>query len=321
MTKLIYIISAGHSGSTLLDLVVGTLPQTFSMGEVRRLPWQLNNKDMAVASLQNQNICSCMQPFDQCPAWTDIIASLSKKKGYDIFQNPAKLNISMLIGHAANRKVGVLNRVLNKAYKYSLSDSSFNFIINLINKTQEEIIRNNWDLFDSIGSEMNIDFVIDSSKDISRFFFLQSYRPQETYLLINKRDPIRYANSYLKLGTPPEQSLVARHHFYQMVDKMLVNKPDIKAMEVNYEDLCDEPATIRKKIADFVGITHVNEFPEMLDTKKYHLVEGNPMRYKGEMKIRRDDKWKTELSPEDLDKVYTLISQIEDKPFEIPQIP
>jgi hypothetical protein len=40
-SKIIFIISAGHSGSTLLDLLIGTLPSVVSTGELIWLPWQI----------------------------------------------------------------------------------------------------------------------------------------------------------------------------------------------------------------------------------------------------------------------------------------
>ncbi|MFW5804266.1 MAG: hypothetical protein ACOCWG_03435 [bacterium] len=40
MAKLIYIISTGHSGSTLLDILLGTFNNVFSTGEFRYFTWQ-----------------------------------------------------------------------------------------------------------------------------------------------------------------------------------------------------------------------------------------------------------------------------------------
>ena len=40
--KLIYIVAAGHSGSTLLDMLIGSIPGVFSTGELNHLPWQLS---------------------------------------------------------------------------------------------------------------------------------------------------------------------------------------------------------------------------------------------------------------------------------------
>ena len=49
MVNLIYIVSPGHSGSTLLDMLLGSLPGVFSLGECTYLPWQLYRNGKVVA--------------------------------------------------------------------------------------------------------------------------------------------------------------------------------------------------------------------------------------------------------------------------------
>jgi len=41
MKKIVYILSVGHSGSTLLDMLLGQFPNIFSTGELKHLTWQL----------------------------------------------------------------------------------------------------------------------------------------------------------------------------------------------------------------------------------------------------------------------------------------
>ena len=310
MAKLIYIISAGHSGSTLLDLLTGTLPSVFSLGEVRRFPWQVAQKNLAEASIANQNICSCLQTFRECPVWSNVLVSLSEKVGYDVSQNPKKFHMSMLIRHAADENMNLFDKAVNKAYKESFKYKSAKFVNSLIYKSQLEAIRNSWALFDSVGEVTGDEYVVDSSKDISRFFFLQAYRPQDSYLLINKRDPIRYANSYIKQGLSPEESLKSRYRFYKAVEDIIGNSPGVKYHEVKYETLCEDPVGTRDSIADFVGIKDPGELKETMNTRDYHLVEGNPMRYKGEIKIRLDNKWKQELNATELEEISNLVKKI-----------
>ena len=311
MAKLIYIISAGHSGSTLLDLLTGTLPGVFSTGEVRRFPWQVAQKNLKETNVDNQNICSCLRTFRECPVWSEVLTLLSHKVGYDVSENPEKFHMSMLIRHAADDKMSFFDKAINRTYKESFKYKGTRFINTLIYKSQLEAIKNSWALFDSVCKVTGDEYVIDSSKDISRFFFLQAYRPEDTYLLINKRDPVRYANSYIKQGTMPEQSLQSRHRFYKTVDNILDNSPNVKYQEVKYETLCEDPLKTRNEIADFVGIKNPGELKEIINTRDYHLVEGNPMRYKGEIKIRLDDKWKQELDTTNLEKISKLIKEID----------
>ena len=310
MAKLIYIISAGHSGSTLLDLLAGTLPGVFSTGEIRRFPWQVAQKNLEEASIANQNICSCLHTFRDCPVWSKVLTLVSNEVGYDVSQTPKKFHMSMLIRHAADDKMSFFDKAVNKVYKESFKYSVARPINTLIYKSQLEAIKNSWTLFDAIGEVTGSDYVVDSSKDISRFFFLHAYRPEDTYLLINKRDPIRYANSYIKQGIMPEESLKSRYRFYKILEDIISNSPDVNYREVKYEALCEDPLSTRNDIASFIGIKHPEELKEVMDTRGYHLVEGNPMRYKGEIKIRLDDKWKQELNAQELSKISNLVKEI-----------
>ncbi|MGR3173247.1 MAG: hypothetical protein ACUZ8N_01440 [Candidatus Scalindua sp.] len=66
MAKLIYIASTSHSGSTLLDLVIGRIPEVFSAGEVLYLPYQLLRTQDSNWSPDKPYICTCLKSFKEC---------------------------------------------------------------------------------------------------------------------------------------------------------------------------------------------------------------------------------------------------------------
>lgn len=305
MAKLVYIVSAGHSGSTLLDLLTGSIPGVFSTGEIRRYPWQMAHKNLPEKSVENQNICSCLKPFDECDVWSEVGKSLSHKVGYDIFQDPERFKMSMLIGHAATEKMSLPNWFLNGIYKRSWQYPFLKKAGQMIYNNQLPIIKNSWLLFDTISEVTGSKYVVDSSKDIARMAFLSQYRVNDVYVLINKRDPIRFANSYLKRGKKPRKSLESRYKFYRTVYNILKKNDKIKHLDVLYEDLCKSPKEVRKNIADFLEI-ELNSFDYKINTKERHLIEGNPMRYKGLIDIKVDDKWKKEIQKKEFDLIKHL---------------
>ena len=67
--KVLYIAGNGHSGSTLLDIVIGSNPSIFSAGELgfitRPSIWE--------------EICSCGTKISECTLWTGIIKRWEKK--------------------------------------------------------------------------------------------------------------------------------------------------------------------------------------------------------------------------------------------------
>ncbi|MGN6646916.1 MAG: sulfotransferase, partial [Cytophaga sp.] len=60
--NVIYILSNGRSGSTILDLLLGTLPFTWTMGELQNLP-----KDYS-----ENRVCGCTKQLSSCNFWSKI---------------------------------------------------------------------------------------------------------------------------------------------------------------------------------------------------------------------------------------------------------
>ena len=59
----LYIGGYGRSGSTVLDRVLGVLPDAVSVGEIRSI-WG--------AVLREDRLCACGQRFSACPFWTEV---------------------------------------------------------------------------------------------------------------------------------------------------------------------------------------------------------------------------------------------------------
>lgn len=68
--KYIYIIGAGHSGTTLLDLAISNQERIFSLGEFRHVQseWKDNNP------------CSCGEPIRSCPIWSKVLSDFSEEE-------------------------------------------------------------------------------------------------------------------------------------------------------------------------------------------------------------------------------------------------
>ena len=71
--KLCYITSAGHSGSTLLDVLISSHSRVVSVGEVMRLEFAPRKK------------CSCAVKFIlHCPFWNAVNASMIEREGFGL---------------------------------------------------------------------------------------------------------------------------------------------------------------------------------------------------------------------------------------------
>jgi sulfotransferase family protein len=59
----VFIASLGHSGSTLLDLMLGSHPRLVSLGEIHATITRF---------AEPQNVCTCGAPAESCPLWGPI---------------------------------------------------------------------------------------------------------------------------------------------------------------------------------------------------------------------------------------------------------
>jgi hypothetical protein len=79
MKQIVYISSLTHSGSTLLDLILGGHPRFIGLGEVARF---------AERRLENSReaICSCGQRMDDCLFWSQVAARFQAHEGLNFEQ-------------------------------------------------------------------------------------------------------------------------------------------------------------------------------------------------------------------------------------------
>ena len=65
MRKVAYILSFGHTGSTLLSLFLEQHQQTVAIGE-------FNNFGEKIDRISSKRNCSCGEPMSDCPLWSDF---------------------------------------------------------------------------------------------------------------------------------------------------------------------------------------------------------------------------------------------------------
>lgn len=72
--KVVYISSFSRSGSTILDAILGNLPDAVGVGELMRLP---------TSGWQNNEFCSCGEHCRSCEFWTRVFDDWRKNTGAD----------------------------------------------------------------------------------------------------------------------------------------------------------------------------------------------------------------------------------------------
>lgn len=306
MSKLVYILSYGHSGSTLLDMVIGSIPKVFSMGEVVYLPWNIYRDGPSDPLAKQQNICSCLKSFKECETWNKIIKNINRKVGYDIYNEPFHYRMSVINKQSyppTDLIIKIKRVILYNILKYN----QLTKVNNLIYQKHFDVIKNNWLLFDTISEICNVDFVVDSSKDILRLYYLMQYRPNDVYIIFLYRSIYGISYSNFKLGIDPIRTAKKIVKSNNRWKEILRNQRNLKYISVDYEKLCSNPIETRKRISEFLNLPDPGNILG-IDTHTYHMVAGNPIRYKGPIKIEYDNSWINGLSNNQKEKIKKIIT-------------
>ena len=310
MVNLVYILSAGHSGSTLLDMLIGSLPEVFSLGEATFFSWQIY-RDGNMCELR-QDICSCGCKFSECSVWKKIIKNLNAKVGYNIYADPFRFDISILRPLEYGKPYKKFHRFVRAYYNRIFYKNKFSLDLTpVFYRYIKEQVYNNWLLFDTIKGSLGVSHVVDSSKDLIRLHFLYYARPQNTKVIVLIRDILGIAGSAVKRNEDPIKAAKMWVNYYKLVINA-INKVFKNVLLLKYEDIASKPHVVLEKIAKFLGKNSRNDNIKELDTKKYHLIAGNPMRYKGRIVIQPDMSWKKLLTSHQI----VLIRKMGEKIFD-----
>jgi len=269
----IFIQSAGHSGSTLLDMILGTADNAISLGEIRQ--W---NKYFTPDSThpeprhekQRFDTCTCGANLDndECSFWNKI----HNKYGYTITlpenKNLKKDIAGYLVTYYTLEQIAPLN----------------NDYIRLLIELQEKTGCNTF---------------IDSSKSIQWMLMLARHyqkRDIDLSVILLERDARGVYYSHKKIQRNPRKEL-AQRRFMHKARNLIVESENIPSVHITYEALNLDNENAIEKI-EGMGLDLEN-WQEKVQATTYHLIGGNPMRFKKFKGLKYDNSWVEKLGSVD----------------------
>jgi hypothetical protein len=292
--RYVYICSAGHSGSTLLDLLLGSHSRAASLGEITQLP-----KNIAL-----DTECACGTPVRTCPLWSGVIRQLSADLGVDLLHSPYALEMgyglaSTVVDHNRQTKAYLLRRRLLLGLLY-LELRLGRSLHGPAGRQMSRAIDNNVRIYEAVRSIAGVDVVVDSSKSYLKAVALYLHQPERTRILLLTRDGRGVMWSNIKRGDSGERAVVNwRNQYGRGLPLLVRHVPQARRMQVRYEDIAAAPAATLRAICSFAGLEYEHS---MLDfrQKAHHIVNGNRMRLSGSSEVRLDEEWRRRLGSDDL---------------------
>lgn len=307
MTRLVYLLAASHSGSTLLAMLLGRHPEVATTGELKAI--RLGDPE--------RYRCSCGSLIRECAFWRGI-SDRMRERGFEFEVTNAGTDFRSGMSDYARRLLEPLHRgpVLERIRDAGLALSP------VWRQRSRHIQALNAALAASVSRQAHKPVVVDSSKIAVRLKFLLRNPDLDIKVVrlirdgrgvaLTYMDPINFADAKdpkLKAGGSGGNRDADRRSMAQAAREWRRSNEEAEALlagldpsrwtSLRYEELCRDPETTLKRIFTFIG---VDPAATALDfrTADHHVV-GNGMRLDATEQIELDERWRSALRPDDLE--------------------
>lgn len=259
--KIIAIVGTDRSGSTLLDKIISSNKGMFSVGEVHRYPYYLSEN----------HECTCGRPFHDCEFWKSVLKQL---KG-----NAFRPELTAILGW--RRRTGILLGILACGKEYT-------------RKKFREYAIANATLLDAVRRESGANYIVDSSKDMTRIYLLHVSGLFDIYPIYITREVQDYALSLrtpqMKLDphreTGPQKALL-RWTFRNAETSFLLKACFPKFVQISYGRFVNSPLKAIHGISKELGVRFDFD-PDLVQKTEYHFLGGNFMKFEKFSGIKPD---------------------------------
>lgn len=281
--RLVYLMGPAHSGSTVLTFLLADHPRIATIGEL---------KATSMGAIEDYR-CSCGEYITQCAFWRDI-----RERATTL---PGGFSLDDFGTHFAGQG-GLADKIFYSSLRGRLYETLRDLAIASHPRYRDHfkrVMRRNHDLVEIITGIMERDVFLDGSKDPVRLRYLCRHTDWDIHVILLIRDGRGTTGSYMRReGMTMEQA--AREWKRTCLEYEHVQRyVDASRMRLfHYETICREPQAQLEAIHRFIGIEPVPY--RGLNISDHHLL-GNSMRLRNSARLRQDERWRSELSEEDLE--------------------
>lgn len=279
--RILYILGAGRSGSTLLDIALGNSPQIFGAGELVYLHER---------GWLNDEHCACGERVNQCAFWREVKSRWTRRSPAD----------------AVGRFLELQRRFERMRYLFLgaglLRDAEF-----------REYLQSLRSLLLCVFEASGRPCLVDSSKKPMRAFHLSLVDDVDVYLLHLVRDSRGVAFSKAKAFARDERGGVqadvraapvartARRWLLTnlVCSSLLSRRRPGRYLRLRYEDFVADPGATLRRIAALCEVDLAETIRKVTEGEALevgHTVGGNRVRMTRRLAIRPDLEWRAKLS-------------------------
>lgn len=283
--KVIYVMGAGHIGSTVFDIALGTHPKIESLGEIskfHRFGW-INDDNRK---------CACDSSVYKCSFWSEVREKWAAMVGGDYAEKYVNLQKQI-----ESSRSGWTTLLLNGRKP----SSEF-----------AEYLRMTEALYRAVQEVSGKPFLVDSSLTPRRAYALSLNPNIDLHLIHFLRDGRGCIWSLKKPGkkiltkvyVPAPARRTAKYWITANLQSAWVynNVPENKRLRIKYEDFAMDPGLVLKQVGTFIGedLSGMVEQSSLVNAGQVrHTVGGNRVRMMKEISIKPDFAWMENLPDKD----------------------
>lgn len=305
-TRLIYLLAASHSGSTLLAMLLNAHPDVCTVGELK------------ATSLGDPSRyrCSCQQLISDCPFWNGIREDMAAK-GFDFDISKAGTDIR-------SESTPYIRKLLQPLHRGSIFEMFRDVALNLSpvwRRNLPEILAKNKAFIDCVAARTGKKVIVDSSKIGIRLKYLMRIPNLDIRVIRAIRDGRGVALTYMDPacfadaqkvelrqgghgGDRADERLSMREaarewrRSNEEAEAILKRLKSTQFFESRYETLCESPNKVLIQIFSFIGVDPGKKVTDFRSVE--HHIVGNGMRLDSGNKIQLDERWRENLSRIDI---------------------
>lgn len=298
MTKVVYIMGHGYSGSTLLTFLLGTHPRIATIGELGIAP------KAKESTAPEEYLCSCHSPVRECSFWQRVSREMAERgHPFDIWD--ADLDFRARDGVLAD----VLLRAVQRGPVLEAARSAGLSVVPGARRERDRIISRIGSLADVVARIKGCDVFLDSSKRPERATLMQRSGDFDMRVIHLVRDGRAVSWSSMKhLNLGPEDAARSWLADNQGSEHARRYFPSDRWMTLRYEDLCGDPDGTLTRLHGFIGVPSTNGYHKFRAID--HHIIGNQMRLSSTSEIRLDESWKQALTPEQMATIDQLVAPL-----------
>lgn len=299
----VYIVGKGHSGSTMLELLLNRSTNVAAMGEIDMLALQIYRDERT----RWVGKCSCGERPQNCPVWGKVIDDVRERSGVDLVRNPFGWRISDV---GVEEEYGLKRPFTWASYKFhrairSLAYRGSGHRAGPFTAHYRQWIENRDHVARKFAELQGVEAVVDASKDPLQMRDIVAYSQLPVRILFLTRDVRGLAWSAVKRqrNTALREAKSWRSLNGRILQLLEGVDPKLW-MQVSYEEICADVEGTMERIHEFIGVERRALTPEE-ERASRHTIAGNQTRLRDLGEIREDQAWRDGLSPTDINAVLS----------------